>query len=50
MFQGSFKDALRKLKVVSRMPQESFEGVSQKFKGCFKEVSRMFKKSIKGVS
>ena len=27
-----------------------FKGISRKFEGCFKKVSRMFQKSFKGVS
>ena len=39
MFEGSFKDVLRK-----------FESVSEKFQGCFKKVSRVYQESFKGVS
>ena len=47
MFHESCKDVSR---IVSRMIQESFMGVSRKFQGCFKEVSRMFQESFEGVS
>ena len=30
--------------------ESGFKGVSRKFKGCFKEVSRVFQGSLKGVS
>ena len=32
------------------MIQESLKGVSWKFEGCFKEVSRLFQGSFNGVS
>ena len=43
MFQGSFKDVLRKFqgcfREVSLMSHESFKGVSRKFQGCFMKIS-----------
>ena len=32
------------------MIEESFKGVSRKFKGFFKDHSRMFQESLKGIS
>ena len=42
-FQESFK-------YVSKVFQESFEGVPRKLLGCFKEAERVFRESFKGVS
>ena len=47
MFKGSFQNVSRKF---LRLFTENFNGVSRKFKGCLKKVSRVFQLRLKGVS
>ena len=37
------------LNLVSKMLQESFNGVSRKIEGCFNAVSKTFKERVKGI-